>query len=167
MASVESDTQEVAWTAPQDSASAWSQVMAGHDILKDGARGPSVRLLQEKLQELGYGVSVDGIFGRQTEMAVKAFQTHRQLTVDGAVGPQTAAALEQVATATPEPEELGPVEIFMRANPSVKTAQDFINYCYRRGGGTWVGAKEMANQYGLDLNELARDRGSSLSAWAD
>jgi peptidoglycan hydrolase-like protein with peptidoglycan-binding domain len=141
--------------------------MAGNQILKDGARGPSVRLLQEKLQEMGYGVTVDGIFGRQTQMAVKAFQTHRQLTVDGAVGPQTAAALDEVATPTPAPEELHPVEVFMRANPSVKTNQDFINYCYRRGGGTWLGAKEMANQYGLDLNDLARDRRASLSTWMD
>jgi len=167
MGSIEVGTDEVAWTAPQDNTTAWSQVREGNQVLRDGARGPVVQLLQEKLQELGYGIAVDGVFGRQTELAIKAFQTHRQLTVDGRVGSQTAEALDFVATPTPEPEVLHPVEAFMKAHPDVKSSQDFINYCYRRGGGSWIGAKEIAGQYDLDLNALARKRQEPLTAWID
>lgn len=165
--SVENTTEAIAWTPPQADVSAWVQVVAGHHVLRDGTRGPAVQLLQEKLHEMGYQVEVDGVFGRQTQLAVMAFQTHRQLGADGRVGPQTAAALDAVAEPTGEPEVPHPVQVFMNSHPEVKTAQDFINFCYRRGGGTWIAAKEMAGQYGLDLNDLARSRQTSLSAWTD
>jgi lysozyme family protein len=167
LASIESSPVEVAWTGPQNDSTAWSQVRAGNDVLRDGARGPVVRLLQEKLHEGGYGVAIDGVFGRKTQLAVMAFQTHRQLAVDGRVGPQTAAALDAVVTPTSEPEVVHPVQLFMNSHPDVKTAQDFINFCYRQGGGTWIAATEMAGQYGLDLNTLARSRETSLNAWID
>jgi lysozyme family protein len=167
LASVENSTEEVPVTRPQTDSNAWAQVVAGNAILRDGSRGPAVRLLQEKLHELGYRVARDGVFGQQTQLAVKAFQTHHQLGVDGRVGPQTAAALGATAEPIPEPEVLHPVEVFMRSHPEVKTAQEFINFCYRRGGGTWVAAKEMAEQYGLNLNDLARSRQASLTDWID
>ena len=140
-------------------------MLNGNNVLKNGERGPSVRVLQEQLQDLGYGVDVDGIFGRQTQMAVKAFQTHHRLTVDGVVGPRTAAALEEARTESSRPRALHPIESFMQQNPTVKTSQDFINYCYRRGGGTWSAAKEIANEFGLDLNALSRNRRASLTTW--
>ena len=39
------------------------------------------------------GVAADGVFGAQTEQAVKRFQKRKGLTVDGVVGPQTRDAL--------------------------------------------------------------------------
>ena len=42
--------------------------------LSRGATGPVVARLQKALQNLGYSGAVDGIFGVQTEAAVKAFQ---------------------------------------------------------------------------------------------
>jgi peptidoglycan hydrolase-like protein with peptidoglycan-binding domain len=59
-----------------------------HIRLESGAEGRQVRILQHAL-----GLAVDGVFGPQTEAAVRAFQTSRGLTVDGVVGPQTSAAL--------------------------------------------------------------------------
>jgi Transglycosylase-like domain/Putative peptidoglycan binding domain len=53
-----------------------------------GDRGPAVVKIQQAL-----GVPADGVFGPQTERAVKRFQRRRGLTVDGVVGPQTRAAL--------------------------------------------------------------------------
>jgi peptidoglycan hydrolase-like protein with peptidoglycan-binding domain len=41
---------------------------------------------------------VDGIFGRRTERATRAFQKAMDLTVDGIVGPQTRAAMEDYLT---------------------------------------------------------------------
>ncbi len=59
-----------------------------------GARGQSVRDVQQALQTHGQpGVAVDGLFGRQTREAVRAFQREHNLREDGIVGPQTAAAL--------------------------------------------------------------------------
>ncbi len=57
--------------------------------LSIGSEGRQVELLQRTLG----GIKVDGIFGPQTEGAVRAFQASRGLAVDGVVGPQTVAAL--------------------------------------------------------------------------
>lgn len=63
-------------------------------VLKNGSQGKDVRTLQSKLKRWGYyNGSVDGIFGNQTESAVKSFQRSNNLTPDGIVGPATAKAL--------------------------------------------------------------------------
>jgi hypothetical protein len=62
-------------------------------VLSMGDRGPEVRKLQEKLNEHGAGLVVDGIFGRGTHAAVMAFQAANGLVVDGIVGKKTWAAL--------------------------------------------------------------------------
>jgi peptidoglycan hydrolase-like protein with peptidoglycan-binding domain len=60
-------------------------------------RGPDVAELQRRLQSLGYNVGpIDGIFGRQTERAVRQFQRDNNLVPDGVVGPRTIAVLEQL-----------------------------------------------------------------------
>ena len=61
---------------------------------KKGASGSVVRQIQTKLKEWGYySGDVDGVFGSQTEKAVRYFQEKNGLTVDGKVGNQTLAAL--------------------------------------------------------------------------
>jgi peptidoglycan hydrolase-like protein with peptidoglycan-binding domain len=57
-------------------------------VLTEGAEGRQVQLLQSAL-----GVNADGIFGPETEAAVKQFQERNGLSVDGIVGPQTWGAL--------------------------------------------------------------------------
>lgn len=61
--------------------------------LSVGDRGQQVRRLQERLNELGSTLIVDGIFGPSTHAEVVAFQIGRGLTPDGIVGPNTRAAL--------------------------------------------------------------------------
>jgi peptidoglycan hydrolase-like protein with peptidoglycan-binding domain len=58
-------------------------------VLSSGAEGRQVQLLQ---QALG-GIAVDGIFGPETEEAVRHFQASRGLSVDGVAGPLTFSAL--------------------------------------------------------------------------
>ena len=57
--------------------------------LSFGTSGLSVRILQRLLLANGYAIRVDGNFGALTEIAVKAFQSNRNLTIDGVVGQQT------------------------------------------------------------------------------
>ena len=60
--------------------------------LKKGSKGPRVRKAQRWL-----GIHADGIFGKGTRRAVKAFQRRHGLTADGVVGPATWAALRRAA----------------------------------------------------------------------
>jgi peptidoglycan hydrolase-like protein with peptidoglycan-binding domain len=62
-------------------------------MIERGARGDSVANLQQALVDLGYDISVDGIFGEDTESAVVDFQSNNDLDADGVVGPNTWRAL--------------------------------------------------------------------------
>jgi hypothetical protein len=66
-------------------------------VLHVGSQGPDVVTLQEKLAGSGLrgvrGITVDGVFGQQTETAVKNLQELKGLIPDGIVGPQTWAAV--------------------------------------------------------------------------
>jgi len=64
-------------------------------ILKAGDKGQEVTKLQDKLNHLGFNAGqVDGIFGGQTESALKRFQQKVGIVVDGIYGPITRAKLE-------------------------------------------------------------------------
>ena len=69
------------------------------DSLRRGSEGDQVITLQKKLKNWGYYTgSVDGIFGSETEEAVRYFQRKNGLAVDGVVGPDTARALGMTLT---------------------------------------------------------------------
>jgi hypothetical protein len=61
--------------------------------LRPGAKGPQVKALQQRLQKLGYEVAADGIYGPQTEAAVKRFQNRSALASDGIAGARTLGAM--------------------------------------------------------------------------
>ena len=63
------------------------------DLLRKGDRGDDVKLLQHRLNILGSQLTVDGIWGVQTDSAVRGYQYRAGLTVDGIVGAKTRAAL--------------------------------------------------------------------------
>lgn len=67
----------------------FSSTAKNQPVLSFGTFGMSVRVLQRLLLANGYPVRVDGNFGALTETAVKAFQSNRNLTIDGVVGQRT------------------------------------------------------------------------------
>jgi peptidoglycan hydrolase-like protein with peptidoglycan-binding domain len=65
-----------------------------YPILRRGSRGAAVLGLQERLRAVGVlGSAADGVFGAETESAVKAAQEQFKLEPDGVVGPATWDAL--------------------------------------------------------------------------
>ena len=63
-------------------------------LSKYGSRGDEVTQIQTKLKRWGYyNGNIDGIYGSQTQEAVRYFQRKNGLAVDGIAGPKTLAAM--------------------------------------------------------------------------
>lgn len=63
-------------------------------VSKNGSRGEEVKKIQTKLKNWGYyNGSIDGVYGWQTESAVKSFQKKNGLTADGVAGTKTLNAM--------------------------------------------------------------------------
>lgn len=60
-----------------------------------GSRGTGVSDLQKYLREIGYNITIDGIFGNETKAAVLSFQRARGIRADGIVGPETLIELSK------------------------------------------------------------------------
>ncbi|MDF5724488.1 MAG: peptidoglycan-binding domain-containing protein [Rhizonema sp. PD37] len=54
-------------------------------FLSIASTGEDVECVQKILKALGYDVVIDGIFGIPTEIAVKRYQSDKNLIVDGIV----------------------------------------------------------------------------------
>lgn len=76
-------------------------------ILRKGASGQEVSMLQNLLKGKGYPVSTDGIFGVQTHVSVCQFQKQANLTADGIVGAATWSGLMNDASKI-QPDETKP-----------------------------------------------------------
>lgn len=100
-------------------AEAYEAVVEGKElvpaVLAQGARGAAVAELQRRLIAAGSDIAEDGLFGPETEQAVRAFQARSGIGVDGLAGPRTMAAL---AAATRESDgasaALHPLTRFLR-----------------------------------------------------
>jgi hypothetical protein len=62
-------------------------------MLHRGMTNDDVRRLQQALRQKGFSLTVDGVFGPETEAAVRQFQATSGLMVDGIAGPATWARL--------------------------------------------------------------------------
>lgn len=82
-------------------------VRRGARLLRRGDRGPAVRALQRALVGAGLRVAVDGVFGGETEGAVRALQAREGCAIDGVVGPETMSALDRVLGAGAPPAAPG------------------------------------------------------------
>ncbi len=68
----------------------------GNGLLRTGSTGQAVVDLQKSLRALGHPIDADGVFGPETERAVKAFQQQHGLLRDGVLGKETAAHLREI-----------------------------------------------------------------------
>ncbi|MBE9570423.1 MAG: peptidoglycan-binding protein, partial [Proteobacteria bacterium] len=110
-------------------------------ILKIWSRGPAVVELQIKLNAAGANpaLEVDGIFGKQTKLAVVAFQAVHEHNMDGIVGPKTWAALESGKRRLSDANdlydhflidpEMSPCMMTSRLKLAISTVQLFIQRC--------------------------------------
>jgi murein DD-endopeptidase MepM/ murein hydrolase activator NlpD len=74
----------------------------GRRVLREGVVGWDVAALQFLLATHGFPVGTfDGGFGPHTEAAVRRFQRHSRLAVDGVAGPATIAALRRPPPRSP------------------------------------------------------------------
>lgn len=67
--------------------------LSNYPTIRQGDRGNFVTILQILLNQYGYNLSTDGIFGGNTYRAVLDFQANNNLSQDGIVGPNTWTAL--------------------------------------------------------------------------
>ena len=68
----------------------------GYPQIQIGSRGAYVMIAQDDLNTLGYKTGgLDGIFGSNTQTAVKSYQQNKGLAVDGIVGCNTWRSLQE------------------------------------------------------------------------
>ena len=63
-------------------------------LMREGAKGESVKWLQWELKEAGTDLKIDGIFGPKTKEIVMWYQGEHNLLVDGIVGKKTIESLK-------------------------------------------------------------------------
>ncbi len=86
-------------------------------LLSRDSKGPGVAQVQDLLASIGFKMpksikkqGADGIFGAETESAVKEFQRRKGLKPDGIVGPRTIEMLEQTIEQNPFLEAPDPAQ---------------------------------------------------------
>jgi N-acetylmuramoyl-L-alanine amidase len=102
-------------------------------VLTHPLRGDDVCTLQERLLELGYDADrADGIFGPQTETALRSFQRDYGLLADGVCGPATLRALRQLQPKVRggRPVLLREQERVRRAGPALRGKRIIIDPCH-------------------------------------
>ena len=90
-------------TSPQSPSPSPTEDQAG--LLKVGDVGERVRELQRLLKRLGYDVHVNGIFDRETEEAVIAFEMETGLPADGGFGDEERRAAREALREQNQEEE--------------------------------------------------------------
>jgi len=90
--------------------------------LADPVVGDDVLALQERLLEMGYDAGrADGVFGADTERALRTFQREAGLLADGSFGPATMRALRQLGRKVVggRPQMLREAELLHRSGPAL------------------------------------------------
>ena len=142
----------------------------GDKPLRMGSRGHDVKVLQSWLTRLGFDTGVDGVFGPGTRRAVRHFERHEQLRVDGVVsrseealmrrrigalvsapaGPTVPGVVAKIAS--DGHAALAPAEAPEAVKQVIAAANEITHTHYRYGGG-----------HGRGFNDTAFDCSGSVS----
>ena len=145
------ETQDLLYsTSGQASVIRADQEAETYYLLKSGTTGIEVRRLQARLMELGYYAGgVDGLYGKTTADAVKAFQRANGLSADGQAGVQTQKKLYSTAAkfapspvATADPEATRTLMLGMSGNDVYALQQRLIELRYLSGVADGVFGQE-------------------------
>lgn len=156
-----------------------------------GSSGEEVKKLQEALVAAGYNVGstgADGVYGKNTEAAVKAYQKANGLTVDGIAGKNTLGALYSTpaastpTTPTAPAAPAAPTTPTTPTTPSTPTAPETTivesqeqapaagqpNFSYPEFAYQSYGESDIVQQAReLLAQHSATKPGEYVSAWAD
>ena len=89
-----------------------------YQTISYGSSGEEVKKLQKSLNEKGYSLAVDGVFGSKTRDAVKDYQKKNGLSVDGIVGNNTWGSLNNKSTVATTTTTTKPVSSTTSVNAS-------------------------------------------------
>ena len=124
--------------------------MATYNQLSYGSKGSDVTELQKLLNQNGYTLDTDGIFGTQTQAAVKDYQQKNNLDVDGIVGNNTWGALTAAPAAT---------QPTATTTQSTETKNTGFNY------GAYQESDVVKQAQALLQQQLSQKPGAYQSAW--
>lgn len=129
-----------------------------------GMRGKAVVEVQQALVDQEYELDVDGVFGDETDAAVREFQADNELDVDGIVGRETWAALAGEEESEEESEEEGderPLLALAARGPAVRALQARLVELEWEleidgvfGPATDAAVREFQEQYELDIDGI-------------
>lgn len=126
--------------------------MATYNQVSYGSKGSDVTELQKLLNQNGYSLDTDGIFGAKTQAAVKDYQQKNNLSVDGIAGKNTWGALTSAGAAAAQPAEPTPTQ------PAETKSPGFQNNAYQESDVVKQ-AQAMIQQ------QLSQKPGQYTSAW--
>jgi len=143
-------------------------------LLKKGSRGADVVTVQQELQNAGYSLGVDGIFGEETRRAVLDFQRAHKLKVSGKVDDKTWAALQQYQEGRPDGsgvlkgrrvlvKETAPFVPQSEVQGLLAAAKKYMGVRYVFGGTTPKGGFDCSGY----VQYVFRERGYSIPRTAD
>ena len=104
---------------------------------------PAVAQWQTQMQQRGWTIDVDGLYGPQSERVARQFQAEKALAIDGIVGPQTwTAAFADNAPAVPVEQNFNSLSLSGRINTvGLNLIKDFEGLrlnSYRDAVGVWT-----------------------------
>lgn len=132
-------------------------------LLQLGSNNPQVKEAQSQLNNHGYDIAIDGIFGSATQDAIQSFQSESDIQVDGIVGNDTLNALNNGSDAPADSPSETPSDSSQGANDVTTIAQDLVGSPYTFGGNSPAGFDSSGfinyvfAQVGVDLDRTHAD----------
>jgi len=129
-----------------------SESYTNKPLVYKGKTGETVKYIQNKLINKGYFLGrtgADGIFGFQTEKAVRQFQIDSNLSADGIIGPLTWEKLEDPTIVISSSYPGSIIGMGARGDNVVKIQKELIRRGYNVPGGT-------DGQYGSGCREIVK-----------